>query len=39
MDQPIVKEHHKDIQAQVDAYIETQSQAGTFALYHLRIGG
>ena len=26
MDQPIVKEHHKDIQAQVDAYIETQSQ-------------
>ena len=26
MDQPTVKEHHKDIQAQVDAYIETQSQ-------------
>ena len=26
MDQPTVKELHKDIQAQVDAYIETQSQ-------------
>ena len=26
MDQPTVKEQHKDIQAQVDAYIETQSQ-------------
>jgi len=26
VNQPIVEEHHKDIQAQVDAYIETQSQ-------------
>ena len=26
MDQPTVKEHHNDVQAQVDAYIETQSQ-------------